>query len=62
MLLNMSLDEIDKTELVIKRDVKSIKRIMSDGSYKKVKFKKCGDVYTLSLSLKCFDPIALVID
>ena len=62
IMLNMSLDEIEETKLVIKREVKSIKRIMPNGSYEKLNFTRDGDEYTLELSLKIFDPIAIIID
>ena len=62
IMLNMSLDEIEDTKLVIKREVKSIKRITSDGSYKDIDFTRDGDEYTLDVGLKIFDPIAIVID
>ncbi len=59
--LNLSLDEVEKAKFVIERDVKSIKRIMKDGTYENVEFKRNGNEYTLNLALKVFDPVALII-
>ena len=60
--LNLSLDEVEKAKFVIERDVKSIKRIMKDGTYENVEFKRNGNEYTLNLALKVFDPVALIIN
>ena len=60
--LNLSLDEIEEARLVINRDVTSIKRITSDGSYKNVEFKRQENEYSLDLTAKTFEPLALIIE
>ncbi|MBE6584041.1 MAG: hypothetical protein E7649_03535 [Ruminococcaceae bacterium] len=61
VLLDMSLDPIEDLPLVIDRDVKDIKRLMPDGSYADVSFKRDGDLYTLNLTAQVFDPIVILI-
>ncbi len=61
-LLDMSLDPIEELPLVIRRDVKDIKRITPCGEYESVPFTKDGDRYTLSLTVAPFDPLALIIE
>ena len=61
-ILDMSLDVLETVPLVIHRDVTSIKRLMSDGSYKDVAFEKEGDRYTLATTAGVFDPVVLVIE
>jgi 2-iminoacetate synthase ThiH len=58
----MSLDEVEEAKLIIKRDVKSIKRIAKNGAYEDISFTKSGDEYTLSIGFKNYDPVALIID
>ena len=59
-ILDMSLDPIDQLPLVIRRDVKEIKRLASDGTYENVSFTRDGDLYTLDLTAGVFDPVILV--
>lgn len=61
-LLDMSLDSIEELPLVIRRDVKDIKRITPCGEYESVPFTKDGERFTLSLTVAPYDPLVLVIE
>jgi hypothetical protein len=61
-ILNMTLDMLPDFPLVIRKDVKSIKRLCPDGSYAYVDFTRDGDLYTLDLTVGIFDPLILTIE
>lgn len=61
-LLDMTLDPIDQLPLVIERDVRSISKLMPDGSYENVGFSRDGQRYTLDLTADIFDPLILIIE
>jgi hypothetical protein len=61
-LLDMSLDPVEDLALVIRQDVKHIKRLLPDGTYESVSFTKNGTLYTLPLTANVFDPIILIIE
>jgi hypothetical protein len=61
-ILNMTLDILPDFPLVIRKDVKSIKRLCPDGSYADVDFTRDGDLYTLDLTVGIFDPLILIIE
>lgn len=61
-VLNMTLDMLPDFPLVIRKDVKSIKRLCADGSYESVAFTKNGDLYTLDLTVGIFDPLILILE
>ena len=61
-ILNMGLDVLDELPLIIKRDVKSIRRLCPDGSYEPLKFEKEDELYTVKSPLGVFDPLILIID
>ena len=61
-LLDMSLDSIEELPLVIRREVKDVKRITPAGEYESVPFTKDGERFTLSLTVAPYDPVVLVIE
>ena len=61
-VLNMTLDPLEEFPLVIRQDVKSIKRLLPDGSYENVGFDRRDDLYSLDLTAEIFDPLILIIE
>ena len=61
-VLNMTLDMLPDFPIVIRKDVKSIKMLCADGSYKNVDFSREGDLYTLDLTVGIFEPLILIVD
>jgi hypothetical protein len=61
-VLDMSLDPIEALPLVIHREVKSIQRLLPDGSYENVPFTRDGSLHTLSLTANVYDPVILIIE
>lgn len=61
-LVDVSLDSIENIELYFEKEVRSISRLCSDGSYEKVEFSAINNCYTLHIEAYPFDPIVLIID
>lgn len=61
-LLEMGLDTIDGLELVIRRDVKEIKRLNCKGEYEKVAFERDGELFRLDVTVDPFDPLILIVE
>lgn len=61
-LLNLSLDALEKLPLATELSVRTIKRLMPDGSYEAVDFRQESDRVTLSLTAYPYDPLILLWD
>jgi hypothetical protein len=61
-ILNMCLDPLEDLPLVVKEDVKSIKRLLPDGTWADVTFSREGDLLTLGLTADIFDPLILIME
>ena len=51
-----------ETTPLSEKEVRSISRLCSDGSYEKVEFSAINNCYTLHIEAYPFDPIVLIID
>lgn len=61
VLFNLGLDIIDKIELQTELEVKSITRMLADGTEKTVEFTKTGESVLTSESANVLDPVILFI-
>ena len=60
-MINLGLDTIEKTELVIGKEASDIIRLNADGVYEKVSFDKKGDKYILDVNCNILEPLVLLI-
>lgn len=60
-MINLGFDPLDEIPLYIEKKVKRIEKLMPNGKYKKVKFKKNGDKYIVDSICNTLEPVILVI-
>ena len=61
-LLNLSLDAIEELPLATEQPIRSVKRLMPNGSYEAVPFRCEPKRVTLSLTAYPYDPLILLLD
>ena len=60
-MFNLGFDPIDEIELISKRNITSISRLMPDGTREDVEFTKDGDKYILQIPCYTLNPVILFI-
>ena len=61
-MINLGFDPLDEIPLCVDRNVKRIEKLMPNGKYKKVKFKKSGDKYIVDSVCNTLEPVILIIN
>ena len=61
-IFNIGLDPVEKLELVSKRNITTIKKLMPNGKKEEIDFEQSGERYTLNTNCPTLDPCILYLD